>query len=529
MGFIESEKQKSPPNIIYILGDDHRQDYTGVAKNPVIKTPNLDQLAQEGFYFENAHCTSPLCTPSRACHYSGNWERAHGINFNSYSSMSDLAWSQTFPMLLKEQGYQTAWIGKNHVPVGNEGYEGGTMEASFDYWYGNHRHSFFYPKEYDRGVIYRNAKLDTQVEVFEEGAMNFLDPQDEFINACASPLIKRDKSKPFCMCITFNLPHDSSTEGMQQRESDQEIYKSLYRDQLEQLPVPPTYIPYDEITEPKLPKDLYNGVYLECYDYVKDLDRLKERQVRICQTVTGVDYMLGRVREKLEELDIADNTIIIFSTDHGIHHGEHGLGGKSFLYEEDLKIPMIVYDPRIEKEMVGKKLEQLVGVPDLAPTVMELTGFNVPESMQGKSLVSIMEDEKAPWRKELFIEQLFDNQNYPKSEGIKTKEWKYIRYFKRTEIQNYDAKFKITGDSYEAFLKGSHLGYKEVAYEELYYLSEDPYEERNLIGIEKYQDKLAYFRNRVVELIGEYSITNNNEMYEYYEGEMHQKMPKNLK
>lgn len=524
-GGLKMKNQVKVPNIIYILGDDHRQDYTGIAENPVIQTPNLDKLAADGFYFKNACCTSPLCTPSRACHYSGKWERAHGINFNSYSSMGAEAWSQTFPMLLKEQGYETAWIGKNHVPVGVDGYESGTMEESFDYWYGNHRHSFFYPKETERGIIYRNAKYDTQVEVFEEGAMNFLDPQDDFIESCTKPLIKRDKSKPFCMCVTFNLPHDSSTECMEQRESDLDIYKTLYRDKLEELPIPPTYIPYDQIKEPRLPKELYSGVYLECYEYVRSLESLKERQVRICQTVTGVDYMVGRVREKLEELGIADNTIIVFSTDHGIHHGEHGLGGKSFLYEEDLNIPMIIYDPRIEKQNTGKQLEQIVAVPDLAPTIMELAGFEPPKTMQGSSLVSLMKDEKSPWREELFIEQLFDNQNYPKSEGIKTKEWKYIRYFKRTEIPGNEAKFKITNDSYEKFLKNSHLGYREVAYEELYHLSEDPYEEKNLVETIEYEEKLQYFRTRILEMIAEYSIENVNEMFEYYEGEMHQKRP----
>ncbi|MFI3168391.1 MAG: sulfatase-like hydrolase/transferase [Faecalibacterium sp.] len=130
--------------------------------------------------------------------------------------MSRGAWENTFPVILRNHGYQTAWVGKNHVPVGEKSYKTGAMEQTFDYWYGNHGHSKFYPKETaGSGGIYDNAKADTQIEIFEEGAMNFLDPQPEFIASCTAPLIYRDKSKPFCMCVTFNLPHDCSTETME--------------------------------------------------------------------------------------------------------------------------------------------------------------------------------------------------------------------------------------------------------------------------------------------------------------------------
>jgi arylsulfatase A-like enzyme len=285
----------SPPNVIYILSDDQRADYMGSAGHQVLQTPNLDQLAHEGVYFSNAFCTSPTCTPSRACHYTGQWERKHGINFNSQSSLAPEAWEASFPMQLKQHGYFTGWIGKNHVPAGDGGYESGYFEDVFDYWYGNHNHSGFYPKEFATGgEIYRNAAEDTQVEVFLEGALNFLQPDRRFFNNALFPLPQRPDDRPFCLCITFNLPHSYGTGTMQLRPSDDELYKSAYRDRQGELHPPKTYMNYvTGYRNPRLPRDVYNGHYLPSYDYVKTPHALRERQVRTCQTITGIDRMLG--------------------------------------------------------------------------------------------------------------------------------------------------------------------------------------------------------------------------------------------
>ncbi len=486
------------PNIIYILGDDHRQDISTMAGHPIVQTPNLEQLAQDGVYFENSFCTSPVCTPSRTCHYSGCWERAHGINFNSQSAMSRAAWDKTFPMLLKQQGYQTAWVGKNHVPVGEQSYKTGYMEQSFDYWYGNHNHTQFYPKDNPAcGTIYNNAKYDTQIEIFEEGALNFLDPKKEFIESCDAPLIYRDTTKPFCMCLTFNLPHACSTGTMELRETDDEIYKTLYRDKISDIQPPATYVAHADITEPKLPTWLYSGEYIHSYDYVKTIPALQERMVRICQTVTGMDRTLGHIREKLEELGIADNTIIVFSTDHGIHHGEHGIGGKCFLYEEDLRIPLVIYDPR--NAPAQKRIKEMVAVPDFAPTMLELAGVEIPANMQGASLVPLMQGQADGWRDTLFVEQLMDTQNYPKSECLRTERFKYIRYFARTEdpaLAQY--RIKNTIDDYYEFIDTSHLGAHAVAYEELYDLSQDPHEEHNLAQCPEHAALMETFRAQIV-------------------------------
>jgi len=494
--------KRDRPNIIYILGDDHRAEYMRCAGHPILETPNLDALAREGVRFDQAFCTSPLCTPSRTGHYLGQWERRHGVNFNSRSALTERAWSRSFPMVLKENGYFLGWVGKNHVPAGRGGYDSGLFESCFDYWYGNHGHSFFYVKEHPRGAIYRNARLDTQVEVFEEGAMNFLDPQPAFLEACPSPLPSRPMDQPFCLCITFNLPHDCGTTDMQLRPTDDPLYVQKYRDRFDDFPLPKTYRSAWEHAEPKLPPDVYNGIQIPYYDYVRMPETMREKIVRTAQTVTGVDRMIGRLRAKLDELGEADNTILVFSTDHGLHFGEFGLGGKSLLYEPDLRIPLIVCDPRLPSSARGRVAHEMVAVPDLAPTVLELAGLPVPDTMQGTSLVPLVRGEPAvPWREELFAEALMDIQNYPRSECVRTRRWKYIRYFRRTEDPaQATRRFKGTLDDYRTGLDATAFGREQPVYEELYDLQDDPHEERNRIHDPALAGEVRHFRSRILAL-----------------------------
>ena len=468
------------PNIIYILGDDQRGDHLGCVGHPILQTPHIDQLARDGTLFTDAFCTSALCTPSRVCHYLGQWERRHGVNFNSATAVSPEAWQLSFPMQLKQAGYFTGWVGKNHVPAGEGGYASGLFEEVFDYWYGNHGHSTFYPKEIGaKGAIYRNAALDTQVEIFAEGVWNFLQPQKAFLESCSRSLPKRPDDRPFCLCVTFNLPHSASTGSMELRPGDDELYKSAYRDRFNDMPQPPTYKPWAQGYR-KLPQHVYNNVQIPSYDFVRTPLALRERQVRTCQTITGVDRFVGQLRERLEAMGLADNTILVFSTDHGLHFGEHGLGGKTFLYEQDLHIPLVVYDPRIGREGRGQRRDDLVVVPDLAPTVLDLCGVAAPGTMQGVSLAPLLRGESPAWRDAFFAENLFDHQNYPRCEGVRTRTHKYIRYFARTEDPAQAGRLiRGTLDPYgEARLRS--LRGEQPIYEELYDLAADPHEEHNL-------------------------------------------------
>ena len=193
----------------------------------------------------------------------------------------------------------------------------------------------------------------------------------------------------------------------------------------------------------------------------------------------------------------------MFSTDHGIHHGEHGLGGKCFLYEEDIRIPLIIYDPRRCDPGCQSTRDELVVVPDLAPTMLELCGVDIPDSMQGTSVRPLLESKAPEWRIEFFTEQLMDIQNYPRSESVRTEDWKYIRYFARTENSRQEGlKFRSTLDDYAACLISTFMGEKPV-YEELFCLRDDPGETTNLASDSSHTDMLGVLRERVNALARE--------------------------
>ena len=487
---------RSKPNIIVILADDMRAGYTGHEGHPVVKTPNIDSLAAKGVVFTNSFATSPVCTPSRTALLTGQYERKHGINFNSDSALSNQAYKQTYPMLLKEAGYFAAYIGKNHTPIGkNEngvvGYKSGVMDHSFDYWYSSHGHLGFYPKENPKHAIFVNAKSDTQVEIIEEGVENFFTPDDVF-NAGYDFLKERPTDKPFAMLINFNVPHNGGTGSMEFRDSDLALYRTTYRDQIDSMQIPATYIAEVDIVEPKLPLNVYNGEYIANYGYVKTPQAMRERETRVVQTISGIDKLLGKLLRQLEQQSISDNTIIVFTSDHGILHGEFGLGGKSLLYEASVKVPLIIYDPRVEQP---RKSDQLVALVDIAPTLLDLADLPVPDAMQGVSVKPLLQGNDSSWRQELFLENMMTIQNYPRIEAVRTKQWKYIRYFDKENDQEY-------ADMLVASING-----ERPIYEELFNIESDPDEVRNVIAEQSNRETLKRLRQSVARMVSEYRGT----------------------
>ncbi|MBK1879910.1 sulfatase-like hydrolase/transferase [Pelagicoccus mobilis] len=496
---------ESRPNVIVILADDMRTGAMGFDGDPLIKTPNLDQLAADGTVFSKAFATSAACTPSRTTLLTGLYERRHGINFNSKSSMTEAAYAKTYPMLLKAAGYFVGYVGKNHTPIGkNEagktGYNSGVMDRSFDYWYAGHHHLTFYPKDKKRHAIFKNAQADTQVEILEEGVENFMEPNEAF-QAGSSFLESRPQGQPFALLINFNVPHSVGTGSMELRESDLDLYKSAYREQLHEIELPSTYVAEKDITGPKVPHSVYNGEYISSYDYVKTPDGLRERCIREMQTISGIDKLLGKLQAQLEAQGVAENTVIVFTSDHGLMHGEFGLGGKVFLYDPSVRVPMIVYDPRAKKRDKVDQSDELVALVDIAPTLLELTGTSGSAEMQGKSLVPLLEGEPVEWRNEIFLENMMTIQNYPRMEGVRTHRWKYVRYFDREKDQHYS-------EMIDASING-----EQPIYEELFDLENDPQEIHNLIDVAAHAATADALRQRNAKLVREYRGTEPLDTY----------------
>ena len=498
---------KEKPNFIFILTDDHRYDLLGSSGNELVKTPHLDQLAQEGILFENAHVTSAICTPSRISILLSQFERKHSVNFNSGTSVSEEAWNESYPVVMKNNGYYTGYIGKNHAPIGDGGYQSGLMDASFDYWYAGHGHLSFYPK--DRHEIFAAAKQNTQIEIMDEGVSDFFSNEHK-LEGAKHFLNQRPKEQPFCLSIAFNLPHGASTTTMKMLDTDPETYKSLYRDK--EIPLPADYISKKDINTPKLPPEvLHVDDRQDIYDFVDNETDLKERIIRNMQAVTGIDMLVGNLRATLKQLNLDKNTIVIFTSDHGIFWGENGLGGKALCYEICTKVPMIIHNPMSTENKKGIVTNELVQTIDIAPTMLQYAGINIPNSYQGKPLNDMIEGNNEPIRDYLYTENLWSTHfGNPRCESVQSKEWKYIRYYKNENISsknvmaiakehninltkllygNHDPQIAV----YQTYIESSVNG-EPAVYEELFHLKTDPQEQKNLINNPNYTKELKDLR-----------------------------------
>lgn len=493
------------PNIILVLTDDQSYGMLGVTGNKIVETPNIDALAKEGTLFTNAHVTSAICTPSRISLLLGQYERKHSVNFNSGSAVSEEAWNNSYPVKFKQAGYYTGWIGKNHSPIGSLGYESGVMEKSFDYWYASNGHIFFYPKR--KHAIFRGAKSDTQVEIIAEGVSDFLDTNEHKFERAVKFVDKRPADKPFMLSINFNLPHGASTSRMEMLETDDAIYRTKYRDK--DIPLPEHYVAKADIRSPKLPADLLHVEDRQTgYSYVDKPATLKERYIRQLQAMTGIDRLIGNMREMLKDRGIADNTIIIFTSDHGLFLGEFGLGGKALCYEKNTHVPMIVFDPRSDAK---GRTDALVSTIDLAPTMLSLAGITIPAEMQGEDISPVIYEKSETRRRYGFSENLWSTHfGNPRCEAIQDKEWKYIRYYANNNLSATN-KIKLAKEmgipvnrilygvhdnqiaTYRHYLDASLYG-EPAVYEELYHLAEDPKEVHNLANNQEHQDKLIEMR-----------------------------------
>lgn len=473
------------PNFVVILADDLRADFLGYAGHPIVETPNIDRLAKIGVVFHNAFATSPICTPSRTSLFTGQYERKHGVNFQSQSVLPEAAFSQSYPGLLRTAGYHVAYIGKNHTPMGSSaagsGYRSGLLESAFDTWFGNHRHMGFYPK--NQHNIYEPATADTQIEILGEGSEAYLTPAQSG-SPIETLLGSRPNDQPFAILINLNVPHSAGTRTMRQRETDDALYKTAYRDRIDAFALPETYLAADEIKTPKIPRYVYSGEYISSYDYVKTPDDLREQLVRTAQTVTGIDRLVGNLVANLEATGELDNTFIIFTSDHGIQLGEHGLGGKALLYEESVRIPMLIAAPKRYRLGEGNSIDELVALIDIAPTILDYAGIDIPTAMHGESMRSLINGTDDAWREEIFLENLYVGQNYPRIEAMRSERYKYIRYFD-----------KAREESYASSLRASHQGEAPV-YEEFYDLEIDPLEQTNLITSADYAELIEAYRSK---------------------------------
>jgi len=481
---------KKQPNVIFIFADDQRYNSLGITGDPVTQTPNIDQLAREGVLFDQAVITSPICGPSRANIFTGQWERKNNIGFCSYSKnvVSEEAFANSWLMQLKGAGYSTAFIGKHHTTIVDKGDT--PLKENIDFCYYAKGHLNFHPA--DKHKVFSNLKNKTQIEGLYEVTEAYL-KQDashdyffENIDASFKECVaRRDEEKPFCAWINFNLPHASSIGSMGLREDDPEMYKSLYADRKGDIPLPEGFP-----LEVNLPDNVLTHDDLMKYYKVDNKEALLNKKMKMCRAVHGIDAYVGKLRQLLEEMGEAENTIIIYCSDNGLLLGEHGLGGKTILYDENVHVPMIVYSPFLKEKNRGVVNSNLVVGQDIPATILDMCGVEVPETYQSQSFLPLLEGKKVKWREDVFCENLFTDQGYPRQEGVRSKEWKYIRSFSKENDRM-------------AYLPQGIKG-EEPIYEELFNLIDDPKEQHNLASDVAYAEILEHYRLRCAELLSLY-------------------------
>ncbi|MBU3024163.1 sulfatase family protein [Zobellia galactanivorans] len=380
------------PNIIFVLTDDQRWDALGFAGNTIIKTPNMDKLAQSGVYFKNALVTTPICAASRATILTGLYERTHDFNFGK-PKLNNGYMLESYPYLLKKTGYRTGLIGKFGVKV-NEGIEDSLFDVSI---------KTFWP--YLREVDGKQVHL---ADINGNHAIDF---------------IKESKDQPFCLSLSFWSPH--ADDGAKEQYFWPAYVDSLYVS--DHIPVPDTADPkFFEALPEFMKKSMNRKRWYWRYDTPEKFQEMVKGYYRM---ISGVDSVLGRIRATLEKEGLADNTIIVLMGDNGYYLGERGFAGKWLMHEQSLRVPLVIYDPRQPENLRGKTFDEMVLNLDIAPTLLDYADVGIPESYQGKTLKGFTDGDVEDWRTSAFFEHQREGESLlPKTESFRDETYKFIRY-----------------------------------------------------------------------------------------------------
>lgn len=406
---IEAAKPKDRPNFVFILIDDLRYDLAHCTGNPQAKTPNIDRIARDGVMFSNAFVTISLCSPSRATFLTGQYGHCNGVYVNESRPELDPSIA-TWPKLLQEAGYDTAFIGKWHQGKGNYPRKG------FNHWV-----------SFEGQGAYENPTINTDGKVEQvNGYMT------DILSDAAMEWLRRDRTAPFCLYLPHKAVHGPFTPAPR--------YANLYDGV--KFPHPPNCFDNFE-GKPEWLKELTKGRPNPNPKGGQGLDQPIRKQL---QCLAAADEGIGRILDQLARTGQLENTVIAFAGDNGFYHGEHGLGDKRSAYEESIRIPLIVSYPKMITP--GTKIQDMVLNTDFAPTMLDLAGIAAPASMQGKSMVPLLKGNDSGWRKEFFYEYMSEPQfpKIPSALAVRTDRWKYIRYPEITDIEEL---YDIKNDPYE--------------------------------------------------------------------------------
>ena len=431
------------PNIVFFFADDQTTSTLGCYGNEVIQTPNIDGIARAGTRFTNAFVSHSICWVSRTTILTGLTGRTYGTPGNRDLARAD-AVATLYTDVLRERGYRTGFFGKWHAKMP----EGFRREDHFDEFEAIGRNPFY--------KLQADGSLRHETEVIVDRGIEFIRSQ---------PL-----DKPFALNLWFNACHAEDGDrrpGIGHFPWPRGV-DDMYSDLTAAMP---------RLSDPAifaaLPEFLRTTINRERYFWRWNTDKKYQTNMRAYyRMVSGIDSAIGRFMEALTEAGLAENTIVVYSADNGYHMGNRGLAGKWSHFEESLRVPLIISDPRVAPDHKGRVSDAIALNLDLPATFLDWAGAEAPSRYQGHSLRPLVELEKpAGWRTESFHEHFAVRNRIPAFEGLRNERFKYVRYVDHNR------------------------------YEFLHDLKDDPDELVNLATDARYADTLESMRRRTTERV----------------------------
>lgn len=410
------------PNIVFLLTDDQNLYSMGCYGTPDVKTPNLDKLASDGIVFDHHYDTTAICMASRANIMTGKYEYKNGTNF-SHGDMREEIWSESYPILLRDSGYQTAFAGKFGFNIGDGPLGKGRLpEDEFDSWGGGPGQTHY--------ETAKNKSMAKYAEDYPHSTLSYGAFSRDFIEDASQ------SEAPFCLSISFKAAHRPTTPDPQ--------FDDVYAGKA--FTKPGNY--GREFAEHFSLQSKQGRQYVR-FDEWGYSDRYDEVMAIYHQQIYGVDVAVGMIRDALEDAGVSDNTVVIFTSDNGFFCGSHGYGSKVLPYEEASRVPLVMYDPRHENSGKGYRTDALTGNIDFAPTILELAGLEIPKEMDGKSLLSLYDDPQSEIHESLQLINAW-GPLVAQSLSVLTKDWKYIYWpYGADEFTPTEELYKVSEDRLE--------------------------------------------------------------------------------
>lgn len=419
-----SKQMKKQPNVIVFFTDQQRWDTTGVHGNPLELTPNFDRMATKGTHVYNSFTCQPVCGPARSCLQTGMYATTTGCYANRIPLPED---AKTLAHYFRDAGYHTGYIGKWHLGTGGREAVIESERGGYQYWLG--ANAIELVSDSYNTVVYDNDCDEVRLPGYRVDALT----------DAAIRYIDEHKEEPFFLFTSFLEPHH-------QNHLDDYAAPDGYRERYTGRWTPPDLQTLGGSSGQHL------GGY---YGMVKRLDEA-----------------LGRIFDTLKSLNLTDDTIVLFTSDHGCHFKTRNEEYKRSCHESSIRIPTAIQGPGFDG---GGQLRELVSLVDLPPTLLDAAGIPVPEQMQGRSILPLLRGEREEWPDDVFVQI----SEFSVSRAVRSKRWKY----------------GVTAPDKDGY---KDMGSDHYVEEYLYDLQVDPYELNNLIGLKSYKEVAKVMSDRLI-------------------------------